>query len=353
MTGCKGDDAMGRRAKPWYREFDGCWYATISSKKMRLLKAPRTAEKAAQDAFEKLKKEHEGVYRRDLDPCYKLCDAYLTHVEKAVGRGEVTDQTFRLYSYFLNTFTAQHGKKIVRKLTTEHAEQWLDAHDWNPSSRAYATAVLKRCFRWARERKHISENPFDALRKGAGLRRKRTLTEKEQRRMLAHAPEPFRTFLRGLFGTGCRPGELRNLTVKDCDVRRGIWVLHDHKTSKKTKEPRVVWLSPEMIELSKELLAKYRTGYLFRNARGRQWTKENVIQRMARLREELGLGKDVVCYTARHTYATQALQKHHLGIATVAALLGHKSIKTTSQYDHVGDQYDHMKKAASEIRPPA
>jgi integrase len=51
------------------------------------------------------------------------------------------------------------------------------------------------------------------------------------------------------------------------DAARGLWVFGRHKTRKKTEKPRIVYLTPAMVELTKELIAKYPEGPLFRGNR--------------------------------------------------------------------------------------
>src|SRR5580700_7245960 len=86
--------------------------------------------------------------------------------------------------------------------------------------------------------------------------------------------------------TGCRPGEVAKVTAADCDLAAGIWVLAKHKTAKKTGTPRVIYLPPEAVELTRELVAKHPEGPLFLNSRGQPWTRNAIRIRFRNLRQK-------------------------------------------------------------------
>jgi len=336
---------MGRAPKPWYHERDDAWYTKIHGRQFKLASGKSNEAKAKQACI-KLRKDHVVILSGDSEPAERICRLYVKQLK-------LTPETNRLYRYFLKSFCAKYGRVAVFKLKRAHATHWMDAHPWNESSRAYAASVLKRCFRWAQEEEIVSRNPFSLLRKGSGLRRERTLSSWEQMCLLAQSNQPFTDFLYALFQTGARPGELRKLTVDMVKLKDGCWSLDEHKTKKKTQAPRMIWLSPDMIEFSKKLIASAKekgSSFLFRNFRGGPWSKESVVQRMNFLRIDLGLGKDVVLYSARHTYLTNALQ--HLDVATVATLAGHKGVGTLmSNYSHLIKQAGYMRDAATKARP--
>src|SRR5262249_40955841 len=115
------------------------------------------------------------------------------------------------------------------------------------------------------------------------------------------------------------------------------------KTREKTGQPRVVWLCPELLELTRALMRK--PGFLFKNNVGGQWSQSSVVNAFARLRKRMGLGLDAVGYSLPPTFATDALE--HCDLATVAELLGHKSINTTMQH------YVHLKNKGGMLREAA
>jgi integrase/recombinase XerD len=126
-----------------------------------------------------------------------------------------------------------------------------------------------------------------------------------------------------------------------------VWQFEEHKTSAKTRRPRVVYLTPAMMELSKRLAEKYPNGPLFRGPRGgRPLTRNGIRCRFRRLRKKLPHLAHFCSYSYRHSYATRALL-NQVPVAEVASLLGHTDIGMVSRvYGHLADQVGHMREAA-------
>lgn len=165
--------------------------------------------------------------------------------------------------------------------------------------------------------------------------------------MAAIKDEPFREFVSAMQETGCRPSEVARVTAADVNLDAGLWVLKQHKTAKKTRRPRVVYLTPAMVELTRKLVGKYPEGPLFRGpCGGRSFSRNNVRCRFKRLREKLPHLAGVVAYSYRHTFATEALS-NGVGIAQVAELMGHTSTEMVSSvYGHLAERLSHMREAA-------
>jgi integrase len=137
------------------------------------------------------------------------------------------------------------------------------------------------------------------------------------------------------------------VTAAHVNLDLGVWVFRKHKTDKKTGKPRIVYLTPAMIELSRKLMAERPDGPIFRGPRGaKPFTRQAIRCRFRRLREKLPHLKHFVCYNVRHTFACNALVKG-VGIAQVAELLGHSSTEMVSTtYGHLAEQLAHMREAA-------
>jgi integrase len=147
--------------------------------------------------------------------------------------------------------------------------------------------------------------------------------------------------------TGCRPGEIARVTAAEVDFEQGLWVQKKHKTAKKTGKPRIIYLPPEAVELTRELVAKRPVGPLFLNSRGKPWTRNAVRIRFRNLRKKFPELKGIVAYSYRSSYATDALED---GVpdATVAALLGHTGTATLHRfYNRLAGRVGHLKDAAA------
>ena len=142
------------------------------------------------------------------------------------------------------------------------------------------------------------------------------------------------------------------MTAAHVNLDLGVWVFKEHKTAKRTGKPRVIYLTPAMVELTRRLMEKYPEGPLFRGPRSKRgFTRNGVRCRFRDLRQKLPHLAGVISYTMRHSFATQALV-NGVGIAHVAELMGHVDTSMVSQhYAHLAGNVQHMREAAR--KPPA
>lgn len=330
-----------RRPEPWYRASKEAWYVQFGDKQVRLAKGPKDAtEKEAFDAYYRLMAHRPENLPKGDD---LLCDLFLDH-----SKAHHEPDTFRLYKHFLQRFCKSYGRSPAADIKPLHVTRWLDQHPKWKASRRHAALAVKRAFTWADKQGILSPSPLRTLEVDPNNRRTRVLTPDEQREIFAAIKDvQFRNFVRAMIETGCRPGEVARVTAAEVDLELGVWVLVKHKTAKKTKKPRVIYLTPAMVELSRTLIAAYPEGPIFRGPRGaRPFTRNGVRCRFRRLREKLPHLKHFVAYSARHSYATHALM-NGVGVAQVAELMGHTSTEMVSKtYSHLADQITHMRDAA-------
>ena len=71
-------------------------------------------------------------------------------------------------------------------------------------------------------------------------------------------------------------------------------VIFQPDQAKGETDARVIFLIPEVKSLLDRQIAQYPTGELFRNSRGRAWTKDAVICRMSRISEKVGFRRTTV-----------------------------------------------------------
>ena len=163
------------------------------------------------------------------------------------------------------------------------------------------------------------------------------MTPAERAEVLATVPDRnFREFLTALYLTGCRPSEISRVTAAHVNLDLGVWVFDQHKTGAKTGKPRVIYLNPEMAEMSRRLVAERPDGPLFPSRRRNLPFSKNAIRcRFRNLRKKLPRLRGVVAYAYRHSYASEALENGD-GIAQVAELLGHTDTRMVSRhYGHL------------------
>jgi integrase len=272
-----------------------------------------------------------------------LSDLFLEHSKKHNSPG-----SYESYRYYLQSFCDTHGRSLAASIKPLHVNRWLDAHPTWKASRRHAVISVKRLFSWADQQGVFTPSPVRTMKPDGLNRRTRVLSAEEQAEIAAAIKDyQFRQFVRAMFATGCRPSEVARVTAADIDLDLGVWVFQQHKTVKKTKKPRVVYLTPEMIELSRQLMVKNPEGPIFRGPLGNKPFSKNAIRiRFLRLRKKLPHLKHFSAYAARHSFATNALV-NGVGIAHVAELLGHTStVMVSNTYSHLSEKVGHMREAA-------
>jgi integrase len=155
--------------------------------------------------------------------------------------------------------------------------------------------------------------------------------------------------LLGTLKVDCRPGEVARVAAANVDLVNGTWTFSQHKTKKKTGKPRVIYLTPGMIHLTKRLMSEFPDGPFFRGparAGRKPYTRNAIRCRFRRLRKKLPKLKGVIAYTFRHSYITDALERG-VSVAAVAELAGHADLRMIEEhYGHLSQKRAHLQEAA-------
>jgi integrase len=183
-------------------------------------------------------------------------------------------------------------------------------------------------------------------------------TEEEVRRILAAAPEPYKTFYHLAAETGMRAGELCGLQWEDFDashnvlrVRHGTW----HGKLQSPKSPRAsrcCRVSPGLAQGLLHLrgantLRCARGSFMFGTRNGTPWDANLLVTRKLKpLLKKLGI-PPAGLHAFRHYNAT-ALDKANVPLKVRQERLGHADIRTTMQvYTHTDAGLDRW--AAEEL----
>jgi integrase len=336
---------MGRPRKPHFRESDGWWVSMFRGERIKLAKGRGNQAEALKRYHELMAVEAVAVPPESPDATSAaICEAFLGWSAK-----HNTPATYEFYRIFLQDFCTHWFAVRIVDLKPYHVTRWLDGHaTWGATTRRGAIGALKRALNWATSEGLIRDNPLKAVKKPRAQHRERILTADEEAAIDAATSGPFKLFLLALRQSGARPGEVARVTAAHVSLDAGTWTLPEHKTSEKTGKPRVIYLTPQLLALTEELVEAHPAGPLFRNNRGTPWTRNAIRCRMRRLRKRLNLKPGVVAYTYRHTYTTEGLT-NGVPIATMAELLGHVDTKMISEhYGHLRQKTDHLRQAAAQ-----
>lgn len=333
---------MATQPAPWFRDSKNAWYVQFRGKQVRLA-AGRENHAAAMAAFYRLMAAEE-VPAPSAVLVVQVCDYFLEWSQR-----HHAPATYDWCKGFLADFCAfsGNGKLAASAVKPFHLTRWVDSKDWTGARRS-SQQIVKRAFSWARREGLITTDPFADVKLPPIKPRDRLLTPKEQEEIHSAVEDvEFRNYLTALRESGARPSEVARVTANDVDLKQGLWVLAKHKTAKKTGRPRVIYLSPPLLALTKEMMERHPSGVLFPNRRGKAFDRNAVRCRFRRLQEKLPHLGRVQAYLYRHQYATAALEAG-VGVAQVAELLGHKGTDMVMRhYGHLNQKVQHMREMAA------
>ena len=317
-----------RKPKPWFRKSTRSWYVQIDG-----VQVPLGREKqAAQDKYHQLM-----VGRRNGRSSVGRVDTLLDDFLEYVKHNQAVE-TYRLYRRYLRAFNETIPDRRVHDLTPHDVQKWVDAHKWNPSTRACAIRTVKRAFNWAVDQGLIQVSPIARLRKPAPLAREILISPDQWKAILALAREPLRDILTILHETGCRPEEARIVEAKDL---HGDHFILTKKDSKGGRHNRLVWLTEAAQAILTRLAEKYPVGPLLRTKRGQPWTGPQLVTACHRIAKRLNI--PFCAYTLRHTWITTGLERG-VDAVTMSVLAGHRDTSMVAKvYSHLAGNAAHLK----------
>jgi integrase len=340
---------MPMRARAWFRTSKNAWYATVDGRKVALGVKGRENKAEARKAWHRLmadgpKPKPQPKTEPKAATLRAVIDGFLADAE-----ARVSAECLRNYRKHLLPFKAKHGHRPAVSLTVAEAESYARRPEWSPSYRNGILGSLVSAYRWAERTGLVAVSPLRHLRKPPKTSRgaKALICQADHERLCEAAQPSFRAFLKLLWLTGARPGEIAGLTAADLDLAKGVAVLSEHKTAHLGKV-RIIFLCPEAVGLLRPLVAACPSGLLFPGQDGGRLTVSAITCRFTRLCKKAGV--KCIAYGYRHTFATTALA-NGVPDAQVAALMGHSGTAMLHRhYSHLTAQSQALREALGRVR---
>jgi integrase len=256
-------------------------------------------------------------------------------------------KTRRTREQTLTAFLEHTGKIAVSKLTKRHICSFLKP-GWSPSTVRSHIKTIIACLNLALKDGLIEETPVKDIEKPGWERREKILSGEELQKLLVAASEPFKTLLKAVADSGCRPGEICSLRVEDCFPDDSVWLVANKTKNQTGVKKRPIYLTPALAELTRSLIGVRTEGHLFLNRHGEPWTTDTVRLRFSRLRNKLGLSNGVIPYGTRYRFASDAINHQKMDSLVVARLLGHsdaRMLQRTYFREDTAAMVEAMKKA--------
>jgi len=324
---------MAHFPKPFFRPARGLWYVQIDGRQHNLGADQTAAFKAYHGLMQQRAEFSTPVKPPSTAPpiVVIIVDEFLDWCEKHRAA-----DTYRWYKDRLNSFCKTiDATMTVDQLKPHHVQKWVDNYGvpLASGSRRNLIASIKRALKWAEEQGYIDRSPLTHMKKPGCGRKEQVVTPAQYQALLDWTTDQkFKDLITVTWETGCRPQESLRVEARHVDLVGGRWVFPASE-SKGKRTPRVIYLAPKAIEITKRAMDKNPAGAIFRNADGRQWTPSATNCRLRRAKKTVGVKVSLYAVDA-FTVATLAghsdpwmLAKHYAHLSQAPGYLAQQAMR--------------------------
>ena len=302
-----------------------------------------------------------------------VVDLYGQHLERN-GQG----RTLEILLQTCTSAVAEFGDKTFGQLKPVHVTGWLakmaklrtfeskakggrtrtQTVKWGPTYQNIALRTLVAAFNWAKGQEIISahclENPKAVVVRGRKRSRGAEVyvspaVWKKLIDRIGATNFAFADLLRFVRGTGCRPSEAYHVEARYYRKAERCVVYPGHpaadefawKNARRSGKDRVIFLSPELVEIVEKRIAENPEGPIFRSRHKGRWSQEAVSVNLRWYAKRLGITPAPNMYGLRHSYATDWLLAGG-SIKVLADLIGTSVAMIERHYGHLMVDKDRM-----------
>jgi integrase len=267
-----------------------------------------------------------SVARRHIPTLRELSERFLEFV---IGSNRIAPKSRKYYLFGLQLL---EGSPVMNKRLDRITSQDADCIKikGSPSTVNCGLRTLRRMLNLAVEWDLLQKAPRIHLQEELG--RSALISADTERRLLDSLKGTCSPAIVLMLDTGARPQEVCRLKVENLDFERGTIFIESGKTR---KARRYLPMSDRVIETLREQIGSRTTGWVFPSPRypDQPIQRASLSQAFNRTRNKLGLPKDLKLYNARHSFATDLMQKTG-NVFLMQELMGHTDVKTLGRYQH-------------------
>jgi integrase len=208
--------------------------------------------------------------------------------------------------------------KLVRKL----------AFDERPSTYNCAVRTLRRVLGVARDERVINAAPKLSLMKE--VEREGVFSQEVASAIIEAAPQPLRDVFIIISDAGLRPEEVFRMRIEMINWQLGNYFNEKGKTK---NSRRYVPVSTRMATAIRARIGNKKSGWVFPSKHSASGHLTTVEKQWLQLRKDLSLPRDLVLYSARHTFGTLVYSATK-NLKITMEVMGHGDTRTTMRYQH-------------------
>jgi integrase/recombinase XerD len=231
--------------------------------------------------------------------------------------------------------------KTLGSIELKDAEKLLDSLKKNAPKGIYNYhRTLRAMWNKAKQWNYVTENPFEKVQlKKRQLGKPVFVTENQLEELLKNIKsEVVKDAVVTAFYTGCRLGEIVNLTWQDVKLKDDLLIIGNKDFETKGRKQRVVPIHPKVKEiLIKRFpkIIKRVKHYVFAKENGYPFTADYFSRSFKRACRLTGVEEEIHFHCLRHGAATKMIM-NGAPLPAVQRILGHSNIHTTMIYTHPG-----------------
>ena len=280
--------------------------------------------------------------RKSID---EIIDEYLLSKRHEVGLGTV--RRYRNHLEPLRQLLNKQFPQVANDISLFKSLYFAELIDYVKENYSWAPVTINRMremvsslFTFAIDRDYLNKNPIKGT-KSIPVPEKDVpeyFTKSELEKIWAHVDPFWKPFLRFVYHTGLRKGELINLTWQKVDLGADvptIKIISVDEWTTKTKRSRTIPLNKNALSIIKHQIDR-DPKFVFVSKKGEKIHPNTPYVAIKKALKDLNLKGDV--HKLRHTHASQLVMEGK-NIFEVQKLLGHSKIETTQIYAHLSPEH--------------